>query len=142
MSKSHHPEILIGEAEHASLTGLAVEADARLPGVAESLLVELDRAKVVADKEVPPNVVRMGSSVVFRSDDGQQRRVILTYPARADIAADRISVMTPIGAALIGLAQGQSIGWVARDGRKHELTVLRVEQETDGDHDDPGPMAA
>lgn len=50
------------------------------------------------------------------------------YPAEADIADNRISVMTPIGAALIGLRKGKSIRWLTRDGRKQMLTVLRVVQ--------------
>jgi regulator of nucleoside diphosphate kinase len=68
----------------------------------------------------------MGSTVAFRSDDGQQRQVTLVYPGEADFARGRVSVLTPIGAALIGLSPGQSIAWTARDGRQHRLTVLSV----------------
>ena len=54
-------------------------------------------------------------------------RVTLVYPADANIDAGKISVLTPIGTALIGLSVGQSIGWSARDGRSHRLAVLSVE---------------
>jgi regulator of nucleoside diphosphate kinase len=70
----------------------------------------------------------MGSTVEFRSDTGQQRRVTLVYPGEADFAQGRISILTPIGAALIGLSPGQSIAWTSRDGRQHRLTVLSVAQ--------------
>jgi regulator of nucleoside diphosphate kinase len=65
--------------------------------------------------------------------------VTLVYPAEADIAEGRISVLTPVGTALIGLRAGQSITWRTRDGRKQVLTVLRV---TPPVADDPGPEAA
>ena len=86
----------------------------------------MDRAKVVQDGSVPANVVRMGSTVTFKSDDGNTRTFKLVYPAEESLDEHRISVMTPVGAALIGLAEGQSISWTARDGRKHELTVEKV----------------
>lgn len=152
------PGIVLADREHASLMSLASEAEHRLPGVGEPLLAELERAEVVAEDDVPANVVRMGSRVLFRSDDGHERDVTLVYPAKADIAEGRISVMTPIGAALIGMKEGASINWTARDGREHRLTVLRVLQHGDGDggvtplragtahrnapDDDPGPRAA
>ncbi len=52
----------------------------------------------------------------------------LVFPGEADIAKGKISVLTPIGAALIGLSASQSIDWTSRDGRIHRLTVESVEQ--------------
>lgn len=127
--KTHRkPKIIVGEIDHERLTGLATTALERMPEVAEELLAEMDRAKVVAPSKVPADVVRMGSFVTFDSDSAQHRRVQLVYPGEADIEQGRISVLTPIGAALIGLASGQSIAWTARDGKKHVLTVTAVEQ--------------
>jgi regulator of nucleoside diphosphate kinase len=54
--------------------------------------------------------------------------VTLVLPGGADIAEGKVSVLTPIGAALIGLSTGQSIDWTARDGRTHRLTVEHVEK--------------
>ena len=166
MPRPHLPKIVIGQSDHASLTRLATDALERLPAVAEELLTELDRAKLVSDRAVPAHVVRMGSRVTFRAEDGPERRVELVYPGRADISEGRISIMTPIGAALIGLAEGQSIAWTARDGKAHRLTVLKVDppeapregadvtylrmadvraitgQQRTPDDDDPGPAAA
>jgi regulator of nucleoside diphosphate kinase len=120
------PDIIISDADHARLSRLAEGLLGRLPEVAAELLAEVERAKVVAPDALPRNVVAMGSSVEFATDEGQTRRVTLVYPDQADIAKDQISILTPIGAALIGLSEGQSITWKTRDGRTRELRVLRV----------------
>jgi regulator of nucleoside diphosphate kinase len=127
--KTHRkPKIIVGDLDHGRLTSLASGALERIPEVAEELLAEMDRAKVVATAKLPADVVRMGSFVTFDSDSAQHRRVQLVYPGEADIEQGRISVLTPIGAALIGLTAGQSIAWTARDGKRHVLTVTAVEQ--------------
>lgn len=136
------PTIVLADAEHESLVSLASEAEERLPGVGEPLLAELDRAEIVPEPDLPVDVVRMGSTVLFRSNDGHEREVTLVYPAKADIAESKVSVMTPIGAALIGMKQGSSINWMARDGREQRLTVLAVRQHDVSHDDDPGPLAA
>jgi regulator of nucleoside diphosphate kinase len=120
------PEIVVSDSDFARLTNLATAALDRSSDTAEVLLSELDRATVVADESVPDDVVRMGSMVEFRAGD-DRKRVMLVFPAEADIAAGKVSILTPIGAALIGLSKGKSITWSARDGRSHELTVLAVE---------------
>jgi regulator of nucleoside diphosphate kinase len=86
----------------------------------------MERARVVEEPAVPANVVRMGSTVTFKSDDGNTRSLKLVYPVDESLDEHRISVMTPVGAALIGLAEGQSISWTARDGKHHQLTVTKV----------------
>jgi regulator of nucleoside diphosphate kinase len=70
----------------------------------------------------------MGSQVDFR-DDGtaQVHRVTLVYPDQADITVGKISVLTPIGAALIGLYQGQTINWQSPAGDWRSLTVMAVD---------------
>jgi regulator of nucleoside diphosphate kinase len=71
-----------------------------------------------------------------------ERTVLLVYPADADIATARVSVLTPIGAALIGLRVGQSISFRTRDGRPQMLTVLRVLPPPEDDGNNDGPRAA
>lgn len=129
--KRKKPNIVIDQADFDRLTVLAENAAPQFAEVAEELLGELDRAKVVASNRFPANAVRMGSSVVYRANDGSERRVTLVYPGEADIALGRVSILTPIGTALIGLAPEQSISWVARDGKAHELVVVSVSQEAD-----------
>jgi regulator of nucleoside diphosphate kinase len=120
------PQIIVSDTDYERLTDLASASLERQPEVANELLSEMDRAKVVEAAQVPADVVRMGSTVTFRSDDGQTRTLTLVYPADESLDQHRISVMTPVGAALIGLGEGQSISWTARDGRRHELTVVKV----------------
>jgi regulator of nucleoside diphosphate kinase len=121
------PAIIVSDIDQKRLSGLATAALERVPEIAEELLSEMERASVVAAGSVPANVVQMGSTVEFGSDDGQHRRVTLVFPGEADISQGKISVLTPVGAALIGLSEGQSIMWMKRDGREQELTVLSVE---------------
>lgn len=120
------PQIIVSDADYERLTDLATASLERLPDVAQELLDEMDRAKVVKAGNVPVDVVRMGSTVTFKSDDGTTRTLKLVYPADESLDEHRISVMTPVGAALIGLSEGQSISWTARDGKHHRLTVTKV----------------
>ncbi len=118
--------LIVSDAEYERLTDLANASMERLPAVAQELLDELERAQIVGDKDVPKDVVRMGSTVTFKSDDGNTRTLKLVYPADESLDDHRISIMTPVGAALIGLGTGQSISWTARDGKHHRLTVTKV----------------
>lgn len=163
------PKIVVGDDEHERLSALAASIAGRQPELAEELQAEMDRARVVKAGKVPAGVVRMNSKVEFETDDGHRRRVTLVYPGEADISAGRVSILTPIGTALIGLSAGQSFSWTARDGREQRLTVTAVDgagapEEAEGTvidlsasrasratgrpvagasgEDDPGPSAA
>jgi regulator of nucleoside diphosphate kinase len=131
------PEIIIDRDEHRRLTVLALAGSDHSSEESDWLLYELERARLVPPGDLPDDVVRMGSRVRFRTNAGQSRAVVLVYPNNADISADRISIMTPIGVALIGLRTGQSITWLTRDGRKQVLTVLGVTQPDDGGCEPP-----
>jgi len=120
------PAIVLSEADHEMLNRLALASLDRSPELSDQLLGELERARIVADSEVPAGVARMGSTIRYRTDAGQEHTVTLVYPAEADIDQGRISVMTPVGTALIGLAAGQSITWRDRADKRHVLTVLEV----------------
>lgn len=123
-----NPEIVLSAADHRQLNVLAMAGLDRTPDLSDDLLHELERARVVADGKVPEDIVRMGSTVRYRTDSGQEPQVTLVYPVDADIAEGRISVMTPVGTALIGLRVGQSITWRDRANKRHMLTVLGVTQ--------------
>ena len=99
------PSIIISATDQLRLTDLAITALGRARNVAEDLLSEIERATVVPTHAVPTNVVKMSSTVEFATDEGLNRRVVLVFPAEADIANGKVSVLTPIGAALIGLSE-------------------------------------
>lgn len=122
------PDIVVSDVDHWRLSNLAVAVRHRFPDVAEELQQEMVRASIAEAGTIAPDVVTMGSIVEFRKGAEEPRRIELVFPGDADIARGRISILTPIGAALIGLSVGQSTGLRARDGRPQELTVLAVEQ--------------
>lgn len=123
------PSIAIPQSDYDKLLRLGVAAGGPEAEAANDLLTELVRASIVPDDQIPSGLVRMGSTLSFKTDTGQARRVTLVFPQDADIAQGKVSVLTPIGAALVGLSVGQSIDWTARDGRIHRLQVESVEPE-------------
>lgn len=120
------PDIILGETDAERLSALALRMETQAPFATGLLLGEIDRAEIQPDVAVPADVVRMHSTVVFiDAAHGKRRTVLLVFPDEADIAAGKISVITPVGAGLIGLAAGQEILWPNRDGRERSLRVLR-----------------
>jgi len=135
------PEIILASSEHRLLLRLAMGGTGHTADDADDLLYELERATVVPDQFLPSDTVRMGSTVSFRTAEGEQKSVELVLPIDADIAEGKISVLTPIGTALLGLRTGQSISWRTRDGRRQALTVLQVQAPQLNDEPEP-PTAA
>lgn len=122
------PAITISQSDHERLWRLGTQLLPKNQDLAEELLEELDRAAIIEDASVPADVVTMGTRLRFTTDTGEDRSITLVFPDEADISAGCISVLTPIGAALIGLSAGQSIDWQSLDGRQHRLTVQSVER--------------
>lgn len=92
----------------------------------EQLDVELHRAHIVAPEDLPADVVTMNSEVAYEDcDTGVKRTVHLVYPGDADAGTSRVSVLAPIGSALLGLRVGQTITWRMPRGEKH-IRVLDV----------------
>lgn len=126
------PTLVIGTEDHDRLMSMAHGLNNNdTAELANTLIGELDRAQVVAQAQLPENAVRIGSTVSFTTSDAFDRTFKLVYPVDADISAGRISVLTPIGAALIGLSEGQTIPWTVRNGRQLSLTVTRVDQDSE-----------
>jgi regulator of nucleoside diphosphate kinase len=121
------PPIVLDAAYSEKLEALAAGAMRGDHELGDRLMREVARATVVPSAEMPADVVNIGSQVTFRDETtGRERSVTVVLPPDADIARQRVSVLTPIGAALIGLRAGASIGWETRDGDERRLTVLRV----------------
>jgi regulator of nucleoside diphosphate kinase len=126
------PPIVVDNAHYRRLHDLASAAIERAPDVATLLLDELERAEVCFRNEMPPTVVNIGSEVTFRyNDNGQSRTVRLVFPNDADISKGWVSVLTPIGATLLGLAEGDQMEWTTRHGEVRSLTILTVKQLTE-----------
>jgi regulator of nucleoside diphosphate kinase len=121
------PPIVIARGEAGRLSALANSSMALFPRVAHFLARETERAKVVADDFDLQGVVRMGSQVRYCDEGtGDIRDVVLVYPHEADITLRRISVLTPVGAALIGLSVGQAIEFQTPGHQTRSLTILDV----------------
>jgi regulator of nucleoside diphosphate kinase len=122
------PPITLTVSDYERLSLLARAAATRMPDLVSVLTEELERAHVLADGR-PEQTVCMGSEVEFRDDSsGKSQTVTLVYPRDADISQRRISVLTPVGTALIGLSMGDSITFETRTGDLRRLTVLQVRQ--------------
>jgi regulator of nucleoside diphosphate kinase len=121
------PPVVLDGAYVDRLQGLALAVIPRIPEVANRLLHEVERAEVLPSSEMPANIVNIGTTVTFRDDvAGRTQTATLVLPPDADIARQRISILTPIGAALIGLSEGASITWETRGGKSRRLTVTKV----------------
>lgn len=121
------PPILISEPEQRQLAKLARSVESRMPEIADELLSELERADICQPGEMPPNVVKMYSMVRFTTDKGTDHRMQLVYPEDSDVIRDRLSILSPIGTALIGLSEGQIMHWTDRAGQPRWLKVVAVE---------------
>jgi regulator of nucleoside diphosphate kinase len=121
------PNITLSSLDMARLETLLDELP--LPhGAADCLLLdELGRADIVDPEEVPSNVVTMNSTVRFAVDHPPREFCMtLSYPKDVAFGSDRLSVLSPIGSALIGLSVGDSIEWARPGGALFQLTVLEL----------------
>jgi regulator of nucleoside diphosphate kinase len=97
------------------------------------LLEEIERAELHDPESMPPNHARLNSHVQFLDEKtAQVRDVQLVLPSDANIAEGRISILTPMGAALYGLADGACINWPDLDGNERPIRVMRVEHPQSG----------
>jgi regulator of nucleoside diphosphate kinase len=121
------PRIYVTQSDLERLSGLAESSSSP---AAALLGDELARATVVKDGDWRRSFVRLYSRVAFNDlTTGRSRRVQVVPPGEANIDEDRISVLTPVGAALIGLPVGESIGVRMDDGRSLVLAVIEVEND-------------
>lgn len=123
------PPISLRMCDADRLRNIAEAASDKYPQTTDFLAREIERADIVPDAQMLPGLVTMDSDVTFRDDISmQERSVTLVYPEAADVDAGKISILTPIGAALIGLSVGQTIEFQTPGGRWRSLTVLKVSQ--------------
>ena len=106
----------------AILDALPVET---FPGKTE-LRGELDRAEVVEPQDVPPDVVTMNSKVRFVLESGEEFCLTLVYPQDIDGSTERISILAPVGSALLGLSAGAQIEWPRPGGGVMKVRLVEV----------------
>ncbi|MGL1833164.1 nucleoside diphosphate kinase regulator [Rhodocyclaceae bacterium SMB388] len=121
------PEIIISSADMERLEGLLHAPGARNRADLDGLRDELERADVRASEDMPADVIRMNSRARIREQpSGKERELTLVYPGNAVGDSSRISIFSPAGSALLGLAKGQSIDWPTVEGHIVHLEVLEV----------------
>ena len=125
-------EIYVTEHDLQRLEGLVDSG--RSPNL-ELLRDELSRATVVKSEDVPADVVTMNSRAKFADlNTGEELEITLVYPHAADVSAGRISILAPVGAALLGLSVGDCIDWPVPSGkvRKLKVTAVLYQPEAEG----------
>jgi regulator of nucleoside diphosphate kinase len=101
----------------------------------KSLEAELAKAKVVDPKEVPATVVTMNTRLIFRDlEDDSTMEVTLVFPSNANIDEGKMSVLSPIGTALLGYAKGDTIEWTVPAGKRRvRIDEILYQPEAAGD---------
>lgn len=121
-----HDDIILTKTDFEKISALINSAPSAISQLLEE---ELGRALLVADDKLPEDVVAMNSIVSFEDlEGGKTSLVVLVYPHEANISESKISILTPVGSALIGLRVGQSIRWPLPNGREKRLKVISVQQ--------------
>jgi len=121
------PDIVVSSLDMERLEALFDSLPAAQAGQHAGLLEELSRANVVEPQAVPPDVVTMNSRVRFVLDDAREEfDMSLAYPKDLDGSGSKISILTPVGTALLGLKTGESIQWKRPDGTPFQVTVRGI----------------
>ena len=124
------PPLVVSRLDCARLEALL---DAHPSADARGLLAELERAQVVDPGDVPGDVIAMNSTARFRDEQsGEEREITLVYPQDAGNSANAVSILAPVGSALLGLRVGHAIDWPMPGGRRARLHVLSVSHQPDG----------
>ncbi len=135
MEITTRPAITVSERDLERLEAVLADLPDDQPGV-DALRGELDRAQVAPSETMPPDVVTMNSRVRFVVEPaGREVEVTLVYPRDFSGAPDQLQVTTPAGVAVLGLAVGQQIEWLAPNGRtvRARIVDLPYQPERAGD---------
>ncbi len=121
------PQITVSTLDLARLSALLASPAARAQPDLDDLRKELDRAQVVEPEAMPPNVVTMNSTIRFAIEpSGKEFELTLSYPEDVQGQSGRISILAPVGSALLGLSVGQEIEWPVPGGKIVRVRVIDV----------------
>lgn len=125
MNTQQNPAIVVTAFDFERLEKLI--ASRRKSDETAALAAELERATIVDANELRPGIATMNSVVCFDDEEtGERHEITLVYPHQADVERGRISVLAPVGAALLGLSAGQTISWPVPSGRPRRFRVVEV----------------
>jgi len=94
---------------------------------AEALADELARAEILEPAKVPPDLVTMNSRVrIMDEETGEETEITLVFPSGGERAGDDVSVLAPMGSALLGLSVGDRIEWPVPTGRTRRIRVTAI----------------
>jgi regulator of nucleoside diphosphate kinase len=132
--------ILITELDRQRLIDLIVEAQSgeyRGSIYLEKLRGELDRAQIVSPQQIPGDVITMNSKVIVRDlDSGEDETYTLVYPEQANAAEGKISVLAPIGTAMLGYRIGDVFEWEVPAGKRRlRIEKILYQPEASGDYE-------
>ena len=102
----------------------------------EFLAGELDRVEIVPSKDIPADVVTMNSKIVLRDlDTAETMTYVLVFPRNANISAGTISILAPVGTAILGYAKGDTVEWSVPSGlRRLRIEEIVYQPEAAGDY--------
>lgn len=121
------PDIVLTRPDRDRLANIVQALSLRTSPLADFLDQEISRARIVEPAEIPRDVATMDSHVVYRDEDtGDERVVVLVYPIDEDSSTGRLSILSPLGTALLGLSEGQTIAWTAPGGRLRRVSLVSV----------------
>lgn len=124
---STQPKIVISSLDAERLEKLLDSISDRVFPGRDELEAELARAEVVEPKDVPPEVVTMNSTVRFEVESSAEEfRLTLVYPKDVDASGQKISILAPVGSALLGLSQGDEIEWPKPGGGTLRVRIKEV----------------
>ena len=131
-----HPAIIISEQDLHRLETM-LEHQPKLTPTMQLLEEELARADVVAPQDMPANVVTMNAKVLLTiAPSTEASEITLVYPHDFKGEKGQVNVVAPIGAAILGLAEGQEIEWPQPDGQMMKVKIEKVvyQPEREGDY--------
>lgn len=124
---SNKPKLIVSSRDMDRLEAILESLPDQTPPGIQALREELDRADIVEPADMPPSVVTMNSTVRFRMAGSEEDvNLTLVYPKDADGSAGKLSILAPVGSALLGLSVGDEIEWPRPGGGNMQLTIAEV----------------
>lgn len=124
------PDIIISELDYSRIDNLLRTTAGISTNIKSALLTELERAELVAPEQIPANVVTMNSQVKFSViSTGVTFTLKLVYPKDMDDSGNTISILAPVGSAMLGLKEGDEIDWQDGQGGMLQVRIETIEYQ-------------